>query len=174
MVRLPISRCVRMLSRPSVPSNLRRCLSDSKLVRSARTSPSQNEIRINSEQMYTEQPMKILNSKGYTLLVLNGDHTNPDALSRDNFNRFWTQSMYRVAVDGGLNVLNEFDKGSPSVFIPHTVIGDLDSADEDLIEEYGHYGVEIINRENQAGRLKLYFLSRCSYFSFYFSFNSFY
>jgi len=99
--------------------------------------------------MYTEQPMKILNSKGYTLLILNGDHTNPDALSRDNFNRFWTQSMYRVAVDGGLNVLNEFDKGSPSVFIPHTVIGDLDSADEDLIEEYGHYGVEIINRENQ-------------------------
>ena len=172
MVRLPISRCVRILSRPSVPSNLRRCLSDSKLVRSART--SQNEIRINSEQMYTEQPMKILNSKGYTLLILNGDHTNPDALSRDNFNRFWTQSMYRVAVDGGLNVLNEFDKGSPSVFIPHTVIGDLDSADEDLIEEYGHYGVEIINRENQAGRLKLNFLSRCSYFSFYFSFNSFY
>ena len=102
--------------------------------------------------------MKILNSKGYTLLILNGDHTNPDALSRDNFNRFWTQSMYRVAVDGGLNVLNEFDKGSPSVFIPHTVIGDLDSADEDLIEEYGHYGVEIINRENQAGRLKLNFL----------------
>lgn len=148
MVRLPISRvCVGMISRPS--SLVRRYLSDSKLVQSARTAPTQQEIRINSKQMYTEQPMKILNSKGYTLLILNGDHTNPDALSRDNFNRFWTQSMYRVAVDGGLNVLNDFDKGSPSVFIPHTVIGDLDSADEDLIEEYGHYGVEIINRDDQ-------------------------
>ena len=100
MVRLPISRCVRIASRPS--SLVRRCLSDSKLVQSARTAVPTQEIRINSEQMYTEQPMKILNSKGYTLLILNGDHTNPDALSRDNFNRFWTQSMYRVAVDGGL------------------------------------------------------------------------
>ena len=30
---------------------------------------------------------------------------------RDNFNRFWTQSMYRVAVDGGINFLSDLDKG---------------------------------------------------------------
>lgn len=158
MVRLPISRCVigrRIASSYSMPGTMirgisGRCLSGTQLVHSS-SSPVQTsqEIRINSEQMYREQPMKILNSKGYTLLILNGDHSNPDALSRDNFNRFWTQSMYRIAVDGGLNVLNEFDKGSPSIFIPHTLIGDLDSADEDLIEEYGHYGVEIITKSNQ-------------------------
>ena len=113
---------------------------------------TKKEIRIKSDQMFTEQPMKILNSKGYTLLILNGDHSNVDALSRDNFNRFWTQSLYRVAVDGGINVLNHFDKGSPSIFIPHTLIGDLDSADEDLVKEYGHYGVEIISAAEQERR----------------------
>ena len=70
-------------------------------------------------------------------------------LRRDNFNIFWTQSLYRVAVDGGLNILNELDKGSPSLYIPHTVIGDLDSADSDLLTEYDRYGVEIIKEENQ-------------------------
>ena len=58
--------------------------------------------------------------------------------------------MYRVAVDGGLNILNELDKGSPSLYIPHTLIGDLDSADSDLIKEYDRCGVEIIKQDDQS------------------------
>merc|ERR1712062_297964 len=108
-----------------------------------------NEIRITKEQIFNEKPMSIFQSKDFTLLVLNGQYDDGDAMVRDNFNIFWTQSLYRVAVDGGLNILNELDKGSPSLYIPHTVIGDLDSADSDLLTEYDRYGDEIIKEENQ-------------------------
>jgi thiamine pyrophosphokinase len=110
-----------------------------------------NEIRITNEEIFNEKPMNIFNTKDYSFLILNGnyDSNNEDAMVRDNFNIFWSQSMYRVAVDGGLNILNELDKGSPSLYIPHTLIGDLDSADSDLIKEYDKCGVEIIKQDDQ-------------------------
>ena len=36
------------------------------------------------------------------------------------------------------------------MFIPHTIIGDLDSADDDVLNDYGHYGVEIIKDDEQG------------------------
>lgn len=74
---------------------------------------------------------------------------------KDNFERFWTQSIYRVAVDGGLNGLFDLERGSPSIFIPHTVCGDLDSIKEDTFTEYKRYGVETIQMSNQdqTGRM---------------------
>lgn len=112
----------------------------------ARSSP---EIQLKSSEIYSEQPMGILESKGYTFMLLNGDLEQTDALVRDNFNRFWTQSMYRVAVDGGANNLHDLEKGSPSQFIPHTIVGDLDSADSEIVADYKAYGVEIIQEKDQ-------------------------
>ena len=80
--------------------------------------------------------MKILTTKGYTFVLLNGDLEGGDALARDNFQRFWTQSVYRVAVDGGANQLSDLEKGSPAHYIPHTIIGDMDSADSEVRGRY--------------------------------------
>ena len=96
----------------------------------------------------------MLSTKGYTLVVLNGALSpTKDLMIKDNFERFWTQSVYRVAVDGGLNSLFDLDKGSPSVFIPDTVCGDFDSIDQDILDEYKHYGVATIelDDQNQSG-----------------------
>ena len=42
-------------------------------------------IHITSDQIFSEQPMKILNSKGYTFLILNGATLSDDALTRKIF-----------------------------------------------------------------------------------------
>ena len=65
------------------------------------------------------------------------------------FQKLWTQSSYRHAADGGLNVLYELDKESPSVFIPHCVSGDFDSVSKELIDEYQAYGVDIQETPDQ-------------------------
>ena len=72
-----------------------------------------------------------------------------DLMVRDNFERMWTQSIYRVAVDGGLKALFDLDRGSPSVFIPHTVCGDFDSVNTDVLDEYKDIGVEIVPTADQ-------------------------
>ena len=59
------------------------------------------------------------------------------------------QALYRVAVDGGIKDLYELDRGSPSIFIPHTVCGDFDSVDMDTLDEYKKSGVEIIELADQ-------------------------
>jgi len=109
-----------------------------------------NRIELSSKEIFSEQPMSILTSKGYTFVLLNGSTLDGgDALTRDNFNRFWTQSIYRVCVDGGANLLNDLEKGSPAHYIPHTIIGDMDSALGEVVEEYERCGVEVIRAKNQ-------------------------
>ena len=113
-------------------------------------SNNNNRIELTSKEIYSEQPMSILTSKGYTFVLLNGTRLDGgDALTRDNFQRFWTQSVYRVCVDGGVNQLNDLEKGSPAHYIPHTIIGDMDSALGEVVEEYERYGVEVIRAKNQ-------------------------
>lgn len=111
-----------------------------------------NEIHLSPSEMYSERPLGILTQKGFTLVVLKGALKGRDPknlMVKDNFERLWTQALYRVAVDGGLDDLYELDRGSPSIFIPHTVCGDFDSLRSDTLEEYKKYGVEAIETPDQ-------------------------
>ena len=126
--------CYRMLRAINRPLLLRRMLTrvTGNVNTNNNTVDKLTTINLTSEQIYTEAPMKILTTKGYTFMLLNGDLEGGDALARDNFQRFLTQSVYRVAVDGGANQLNDLEKGSPAHYIPHTIIGDMDSADSEV------------------------------------------
>ncbi|CAG5106861.1 Oidioi.mRNA.OKI2018_I69.chr1.g3033.t1.cds [Oikopleura dioica] len=101
-------------------------------------------------EIYAEQPFAPVISKGFSLLILNGSKINKqNLLLYSTFQKLWTQSSYRHAADGGLNVLYELDKESPSVFIPHCVSGDFDSVSKELIDEYQAYGVDIQETPDQ-------------------------
>jgi thiamine pyrophosphokinase len=67
-----------------------------------------------------------------TVLFVNGDLPAPDEL-RPRLN----QEDLLIAVDGGLSHLANL------ALTPHLIIGDLDSADPDLITKYRSQGVEI-------------------------------
>merc|ERR1712227_954733 len=115
----------------------------------AEISNTQPQIHLTNKEIFSEQPLGVLNSKDFTLIVLHGALQSKDLLVKDNFERLWTQSIYRVAVDGALNDLYQLERESPSIFIPHTVCGDFDSLKDYVIEEYKHYGIEVVETPDQ-------------------------
>lgn len=128
--------------RPRLPSIAFRSMANS-------NNSNSSEIRLSQSEIFSERPMEILRSTGFNLIILNGALESKDLMVRDNFERLWTQSIYRVAVDGGLKALFDLDRGSPSVFIPHTVCGDMDSVNTDVLDEYKDIGVEIVPTVDQ-------------------------
>jgi len=115
----------------------------------AEVSNAQPQIHLTNKEIFSEQPLGVLNSKDFTLIVLHGALQSKDLLVKDNFERLWTQSIYRVAVDGALNDLYQLERESPSIFIPHTVCGDFDSLNDYVFDEYKHYGIEVVETPDQ-------------------------
>ncbi|GFU06142.1 thiamin pyrophosphokinase 1 [Trichonephila clavipes] len=62
--------------------------------------------------------------------------------------KIWKSALFRVAVDGGANVLKELS-GEEITFIPELVCGDFDSATPEVLNFYRSQGVAVIETPDQ-------------------------
>lgn len=81
-----------------------------------------------------------------TLLILN-QKINISSL----FFKLWSRYDLKICADGAANMLYEFftDEDERSKFLPHYIIGDLDSIREDVLEFYSSRNVIIIKQCTQ-------------------------
>ncbi|GAB6032058.1 cAMP-dependent protein kinase subunit [Chamberlinius hualienensis] len=76
---------------------------------------------------------------------------NQSTSCKESLKSLWDQSVLRVAVDGGANILHSVCKESNCLdqHIPHIISGDFDSVHQHIIQYYKDKGVEVIPTPNQ-------------------------